>query len=245
MRDFEVGPEGARMRWVELPGDEPPTVYLHGLGSSAPAYFAQVAAATGRRSLLVDLLGFGLSDRPAGFGYTMEEHADAVAALLRGVDLVTVRVVGHSMGGAVAILLAERHPQLVGELILAEANLRPSEPRSMSARIAAYDEDEYVSAMHQRILGVVGPQWAATMRQADAAAMHRSAAALAGPRDRWFLHSLCALTIPRTFLLGELSRRPVDEQTMIDSGVVVSVVAGGGHNMMLDNPKAFVEALTR
>ena len=81
MRNLEVGPEGARVRWVELPGAEPATVYLHGLGSSAPAYFAQVAAATDRRSLLIDFLGFGLSDRPADFGYTMAEHADTVATV--------------------------------------------------------------------------------------------------------------------------------------------------------------------
>lgn len=244
MHDLEVGPDGARMRWVELPGDEPATVYLHGLGSSSPAYFAQVAAATGRRSLLVDLLGFGLSDRPAEFGYTMEDHADSVAALLRGVGLVDVRVVGHSMGGAAAILLAERHPGLVGELILAEANLRPTNRQSLSARIAAYAEDDYVRTMHQRIVSSVGPQWAATMRQAGAVAMHRSAAALAGERERWFVRSLCALHIPRTFLLGENSPRPQDIDEMIKSGVTVTVLPGG-HNMMLDDPKAFVEALTR
>jgi pimeloyl-ACP methyl ester carboxylesterase len=233
------------MRWVELPGAEPPTVYLHGLGSSAPAYFAQVAAATGRRSLLVDLLGFGLSDRPPGFGYTMEDHADTVAALLRAVGLVDVRVVAHSMGGAIAILLAERNPGLVGELILAESNLRPAEPGALSARIARYTEDDYVQTMHRRILGAIGTEWAATARQADALAMHRSAVSLAGARERWFLHSLCALDIPRTFLLGEQSPRPVDEAELVGSGVTVAVIPGGGHNMMLDNPKAFVEVLTR
>jgi pimeloyl-ACP methyl ester carboxylesterase len=245
VRHLEVGPDGARMRWVELPGAQPPTVYVHGLGSSSPAYFAQVAAATGRRSLLVDLLGFGLSDRPASFGYTMEEHADTVATLLRNVDLDSVRVVAHSMGGAVAILLAERHPELVGELVLAESNLRPAEPRALSARIARYREEEYVQTMHRRILSVIGTEWAATARQADAAAMHRSAVSLSGPRERWFLHSLCALTIPRTFLLGEQSDPLADEDELVKAGVTVSVIPGGGHNMMLDNPKAFVEALTR
>lgn len=245
MRSVEVGPDGARMRWVELPGSEPTTVYLHGLGSSAPAYFAEVAAATGRRSLLVDFLGFGLSDRPASFGYTMEDHADTVATLLRSVDLATVRVVAHSMGGAIAILLAERHPELVGALILAEANLRPVGRPVLSARIAAYTEQDYVQTMHQRILGVIGTEWAATARQADPLAMHRSAVSLAGKRDRWYVHSLCALTIPRMFLRGERSDRPADEAALIEAGVTVAVIPGGGHNMMLDNPTAFVEALTR
>jgi len=233
------------MRWVELAGAEPTTIYLHGLGSSSPAYFAQVAAATGRRSLLVDLLGFGLSDRPAGYGYAMEDHADTVAALLRGLDLLTVRVVGHSMGGTVAILLAERHPGLVGELVLADSYLCPVEPGSLSGRIAAHREDDYVSTAHRRVLGALGPEWSATMRQADPLAVHRTAVSLAAERERWFLHSLCALPIPRTFLVGELGDRPPGEQEMIDSGVTVTVIPGGGHNMMLDNPKAFVEALSR
>ena len=242
MRNVEVGPDGARMRWVELPGSEPPTIYLHGLGSSAPAYFAQVAAATGRRSLLVDFLGFGLSDRPAAFGYTMVEHADSVAALLRAVDLVNVRVVAHSMGGAIAILLAERHPELVGELVLAEANLRPASRTALSARIAKYDEAEYVQTMHARILSVIGSEWAATARQADALAMHRSSVSLAAGS---YLESLCALDIPRTYLLGEQTPRPASEAELVESGVTIGVIPGGGHNMMLDNPKAFVEALAR
>ncbi len=44
MRSAAVTPEGGQIRWVELPGQEPSRVYVHGLGATSPAYFAQVAA---------------------------------------------------------------------------------------------------------------------------------------------------------------------------------------------------------
>ncbi|GGO44225.1 hypothetical protein GCM10012287_09310 [Streptomyces daqingensis] len=56
-----------------------------GWGATSPAYFAEVAShplLAGRRSLLIDLLGLGISDRPAGFDYRLESHADATATPL-------------------------------------------------------------------------------------------------------------------------------------------------------------------
>lgn len=85
MRTATVTPEGDRIRWVELPGREPTRVYVHGLGSTSPAYFTEAAVnplLAGHRSLLIDLLGHGISDRPTGFDYTLESHADALAAAL-------------------------------------------------------------------------------------------------------------------------------------------------------------------
>lgn len=40
MHSATVTPQDDRIRWVELPGEEPARVYLHGLGSTSPAYFA-------------------------------------------------------------------------------------------------------------------------------------------------------------------------------------------------------------
>ncbi|MFI9595231.1 alpha/beta fold hydrolase [Nonomuraea sp. NPDC052265] len=62
----------------------------------------------GHRSLFVDLLGFGTSDRPTAFGYTMEEHADALATALRAADVRAAQVVAHSMGGTIAVHLARQ-----------------------------------------------------------------------------------------------------------------------------------------
>lgn len=130
VRNAAVTPEGDQIRWVELPGQEPPRVYVHGLGATSPAYFAEVAVhplLAGRRSLLIDLLGHGISDRPTGFDYTLESHADALAAALARADVVGAELVAHSMGGSVAIVLAARHPHVVSRLVLVDANLDPIE----------------------------------------------------------------------------------------------------------------------
>jgi pimeloyl-ACP methyl ester carboxylesterase len=68
MREAAVGPDGARMRWVEIAGVEPARVRVHGAGAQAAAYFTYamtLPSVAGRRTLMVDLLGFGLSDRSA------------------------------------------------------------------------------------------------------------------------------------------------------------------------------------
>ena len=77
---------GAFLRFYDLPGRSPTRVYLHGLAiSSSSASFAKVVMQSdliGHRSLLVDFLGFGFSDRPKEFSYTHEDQARAIAGLL-------------------------------------------------------------------------------------------------------------------------------------------------------------------
>ncbi|MEU9568590.1 alpha/beta hydrolase [Streptomyces massasporeus] len=139
VRSAAVTPEGDQIRWVELPGQEPPRVYVHGLGATSPAYFTGAAVhplLAGHRSLLVDLLGHGISDRPTTFDYTLESHADALAEALAAAGVSGAAVVAHSMGGSVAIVLAARHPRLVSRLVLIDANLDPI-PRTPGSPAAA------------------------------------------------------------------------------------------------------------
>lgn len=131
MRQAEFDDRGSRVRWTETPGAEPARVYVHGLGAASAAYHAHVAARpelAGRRSLFVDLPGHGISDRPEDFGYTLEEHADALAAALDAARVAGAEIVGHSMGGSVAVVLAHRRPDLVSRLVLTEANLDADPP---------------------------------------------------------------------------------------------------------------------
>ncbi|MFF9896860.1 alpha/beta fold hydrolase [Streptomyces longispororuber] len=238
----------SRIRWTEADGAEPARVYVHGLGASSAPYHAHIAARpelAGRRSLFVDLPGHGLSDRPADFGYTLEDHAGALAAALDAAAVRDAEIVAHSMGGSVAIVLARRRPDLVARLVVTEANLDPHPPSTAgSSGIALYEEDDFVSAGHARVLERVGPVWAATMRLADPRALHRSATGLVRGTRPTMRAMLKEIPVERVYVQGELSGELPGADDLALSGVRVVTVPDAGHNVMLDNPDAFAAVLT-
>lgn len=248
MRTATVTPEGDRIRWVELPGRNPARVYVHGLGATSPAYFAEIAVhplLAGHRSLLVDLLGHGISDRPADFDYTLESHADALATALDSAGVAGAELIAHSMGGSVAVVLAARHPHLVSRLVLVDANLDPI-PRTPgsngSSGIAAYSEEEFLAGAWEEVRDRVGPHWWSTMRLADRRALHRSAVHLTRGTVPTMRELLVGLRIPRTYLLPAADGPLPGTDALVEAGVAVVAIPDCGHNIMLDNPDAFARA---
>ncbi len=113
--------EQNHVAYVELNPAGPRTVlFLHGLGSYSKFWREQlnVFAAAGYRVLAMDQLGFGKSDKPAQFSYTMESMAETAAEFLDAVNAPHAVVVGHSMGGEVALAMALRFPEQVEALVL-------------------------------------------------------------------------------------------------------------------------------
>jgi pimeloyl-ACP methyl ester carboxylesterase len=144
------------------------------------------------------------------------------------------------MGGAVAILLAARHPQLVARLVLLEANLDPSPPGvGLGAR---YTEEDFVRGPGwEETLRRVGPRWAATMRLTDRLALYRTAVHLGYGSVPTMREVLLNLAIPRTYLHSG-DHEPAGVNALVAAGVRVLAVPDSGHNIMLDNPDAFVQA---
>lgn len=105
---------GARIRCYEG-GSGPPLLLVHGFGGAAWNFSELVPLLPGRRLIVPDLPGHGgSSPLPAT---SLAGFADVLGTLLDG----PTDVVGHSMGGVVALRLAERHPALVRRLVLAAA----------------------------------------------------------------------------------------------------------------------------
>jgi len=107
------------------PGQGPPVVLLHGLGEEASTWADLTARLPGRHTIALDLRGHGASPQPGTYTFDLMV-ADVLRALAgtSTVDIV-VDIVGHSMGGYVASLLAGRHPELVRRLVLEDAPVPP------------------------------------------------------------------------------------------------------------------------
>lgn len=107
--------DGRRLTARRWPGRGAPLVLLHGLLDSCDGWQG-VCAATARPCVAVDLPGFGGSDLPSR--PRISAYADDVVALLEHLRIEGCRLVGHSLGGAVATAVAERAGERVGSLVL-------------------------------------------------------------------------------------------------------------------------------
>jgi 3-oxoadipate enol-lactonase len=102
---------------VEVEGDGPVVVLVHGLGGTSNFYQPQVAALAERfRVVRPDTEGSGRS--PVTGTLSIEGFANDLAALIEGLDAGPARVVGHSMGTISVRSLAARRPELVSHLAL-------------------------------------------------------------------------------------------------------------------------------
>jgi len=101
-----------RLAYLEWGSAGTPMLLLHGITSSARAWwrFAPALVDLGYHVYAVDMPGHGQSDILAD--YRPDQIADVMAALLRRLSLAGATVIGHSWGGAVALLLASRAHEL-------------------------------------------------------------------------------------------------------------------------------------
>jgi pimeloyl-ACP methyl ester carboxylesterase len=121
VQNREATVEGYRMHYeTEGPADGPTVVLVHGLGGRAEDWrdLAPILASAGFRVYLPDLVGYGRSEKPPGFSYSIHDEGDIVLGFLDAVGLKQVDLGGWSMGGGIAQHVAFRHPERVRRLML-------------------------------------------------------------------------------------------------------------------------------
>lgn len=222
--------------------------------------------AAGRLVATPDIPGFGASS-PAGPGFALDDVADALADGLAARVPVPFDLLGNSLGGAVALVLAARRPELVRRLVLAApAGLAPRrDPVPVvagpagSALIAArrlVGPALAGNGLARRLLlyGMVADAAAVPAEEARGmlsgsrgssrigAAISTVAAADLRPR-------LPELTMPVAFLWGDRDRVfPVSSLRALRAlvpGAPAEIIPGTGHVPQLERPQEFVAAVDR
>lgn len=123
--DFVTLSDGRRLFYVLAgPAAASPLVFLHGLGGSQSTWQTVLGdLAAEYRVCALDLPGHGRSDKPApeAADYSLGSLAGAVAQALEALNLTPAVLIGHSLGGAVAIKVALGHPDRVSRLLLVDS----------------------------------------------------------------------------------------------------------------------------
>jgi len=196
-----------------------PVVLLHALGENS-ADWDPVAAALSEtwHVYAPDLRGHGRSDWPGA--YTLALLRDDVLGFLDALELPRAAMIGHSMGGAAAYLLAIRQPGRVTRLVLEE----PAPPWPRVPRVPA------------RPPGPLPFDWAVTRLSAEAS--HPPESSRAG---------LAAITAPTLIVAGgpdsQVSQdRLADMAALIPDARLVTIPAG--HLVHAARPEAFLSAVT-
>jgi pimeloyl-ACP methyl ester carboxylesterase len=246
--------DGVFLRYLDLPGDEPALVWIHGWQCSATGELLPAAVQPPlreRRSVLVDLLGHGYSDKPDGFSYTLVDHARTVVELIDGLGIERCTLVGHSMGGEIAIRVAAARPDVVETLVMAEGTIDPHGEEVFDGQ----SEEEFVSSGFSEL--VASQRRSAEEAPAGIPAVHLGLTQLLEPRAVYrsdvsmrdghnpSARSLLAgLSARLWYLEGELSEpEPEFEAGLRKLGVTYVRVPDTGHAMGLENPRGFAEAL--
>ncbi|HPF70001.1 MAG TPA: alpha/beta hydrolase [Candidatus Krumholzibacteria bacterium] len=229
-------------------------LFVHGLGESGLCFehLLDSPALGGRRLLVPDLPGYGRTPRD-GRTRSLADSADELAAWL---DLCGVRraaVLGHSMGGVIAVLLAERHPDLVSLVIDVDGNTSPGDC-VYSGRAAAMPQAEFIAGGHAAMMDDLyraGLEdraqrgYYTSQRLCDPAVFHRHSAELvaaSAPED--LARRRAALKAPVVYIAGEPRGACArSRQLLQEAGVDVRAVGPSGHWPFIDQPEAFLAVL--
>lgn len=110
--------------YYEIRGDGPPLVLIPGLGTDITEYERVIAPlAKACRVLAADNRGAGRSDQP-DVPYTVETMAEDTSGLLAALGIGPAFVLGHSLGGRIALALTLAHPEQVKGLVLVSTAAR-------------------------------------------------------------------------------------------------------------------------
>jgi pimeloyl-ACP methyl ester carboxylesterase len=256
------GLENLTMTELHAAAERPPVVFVHGFVGNLRGS-ANALRILGRRTLAPDLLGYGIGAEGSSSDISLGAQVrEVIACVQRAFGIQTVDLVGHSVGGAIAMLLAAERPSMFRRVVNIEGNftledafwsasvgrMSSSEAELMLAELRA-DPAPWlnraglpVTEGNLRLAREwLGFQPALTLRQ-----MGRSVVDVTGATDYLDRVQSVFQTHPVYLFAGERSLAswhiPVWASKQAAGSIVIT---GVGHLMMIEQPNQFIEQLVR
>jgi len=241
------------MHYTRTGGDKPPVILLHGLMTNGLCW-SDLAYVLEREYdvIMPDARGHGNSTAP-DFGYRYEDHANDVAGLINALRLAEPILIGHSMGGMTAAMVASRKPNLLQGLVLVD-------PTFLSPQVQREVRDSDVADQHRRMLDMSLDTLVADARNRHPdrskdtlelfarARLQTSMAAfdVLTPPNPDYKMLVKAIDVPGLIVFGDrgvISSAVAEELRCLNPRLQVEQIRGAGHSVHLDQPERFADVV--
>jgi pimeloyl-ACP methyl ester carboxylesterase len=270
-RSLKIAVAPAESLHVVRIGTGDPVVLIPGFFGSTLGFgkLVPLLSAAGYQSIILEPLGTGFSSRPARADYSLSAQADRLAAALDSLHLRHVPVIAHSVGGAMALRLAYRRPDLVMALVSLEGGPTEAVATPEFRRAARYvpwikifGGIRVIRSVVRRTLiassgdttwvtdGIVYGFTAGAAADLNGTLKAYLAMAASHERERLRPH-LHEITCPVRLMLGgaphdgRVEPAEVEELRRSLDSFSVDSVPGAGHYVQEEHPEAVVSALAR
>jgi pimeloyl-ACP methyl ester carboxylesterase len=239
---------------VEVQGEGDPLVLLHGFTGSARDWDGVVPRlADGRQVVTVEHRGHGRSTNTGDAAtYRFDQLVADLRVVVEHLGLAPFDLLGHSMGGVVAMRYALGHPGRLRSLLLMDtgAGAAPGDGESWLRGGIELARTGGTAAVLEAIAPFVGDEERAGL-EANLGPMDGVAFATLGEELLAYgsvLPQLAHLDLPTTVLVGEHDtglRTAADDLAGTIPGAVLEVIAGAGHSPQTDQPEAWLGVVRR
>lgn len=228
-------------------GAAPPLLFVHGLACDR-SYFAPQVEHFKRthRTIAVDLRGHGESDKPEQ-AYTVEAFAEDLAWLCEQLRVEKPVVVGHSMGGVVGLVLAEKHPDLPVAVVMVDMPTAAlsGPPQGSDPRVRILEGlrgPEYAQIARRFVEGMFLPtddpaRKAQIVEGMTSAPQHVFCSVIEHVWSADLTAAAAGCTVPALYIQAAAPRPELDRLAELCPKLVVGRTVGAGHFNMLEVPE--------
>jgi pimeloyl-ACP methyl ester carboxylesterase len=242
------------------PPSAPAILIIHGLGESTLSFERLLAEPrlARYRQIAPDLIGYGKSTW-ATEPLDLRAHADLLARLLDQLECAPVVIAGHSMGGVLGLILAERHPDKVRGFLNIEGNISLDDC-SFSGKVARHSlpywlehaSSAFLDSLHESVHASgddprVIRAYAASIQMCDPRAYHLNSQELVRESgSETIAPRLAALGLPHLYLYGAPRGTGIRSLNLLQKKSLKTLpIEPAGHWPFLDQQEIFVGAMVR